>query len=211
MDLLMTYTHHSKLQVITAPSPISTFYKSPAHAKSSQASLDASWQQWRSFSFTHSGPLVTAARAELNSFNYIAISSESPLLSSTELPTLNSQLITELNRSKSKLYYDRRSAGQSALVSSTRLGLRPEFYYCLTVAGLLMWGAISDERTGLLLTSAAGPRQRSHSWYRVPTIFYYLRFETPKTWRSRSPYIQIHHPGTGWPNYTPRHWVHFVD
>jgi hypothetical protein len=38
-------------------------------------------------------------------------------------------------------------------------GLRPDFYYCQTVAGLLMWGALSDERTGLLFTIAAGPRQ----------------------------------------------------
>jgi hypothetical protein len=37
------------------------------------------------------------------------------------------------------------------------------FYYCQTVAGLLMWGALSDERTGLSFTIAAGPRQRSHS------------------------------------------------
>jgi hypothetical protein len=29
-------------------------------------------------------------------------------------------------------------------------GLRPDLYYCQTVAGLLMWGALSDERTGLL-------------------------------------------------------------
>jgi hypothetical protein len=28
-------------------------------------------------------------------------------------------------------------------------GLRPDFYYCQTVAGLLMWGALSDERMGL--------------------------------------------------------------
>jgi hypothetical protein len=28
-------------------------------------------------------------------------------------------------------------------------GLRPGIYYCQTVAGLLMWGALSDERTGL--------------------------------------------------------------
>jgi hypothetical protein len=28
-------------------------------------------------------------------------------------------------------------------------GLRPELYYCQTVAGLLMWGALSNERTGL--------------------------------------------------------------
>jgi hypothetical protein len=31
MDLLTTYTHHSELQVIRAPSLISTFYKSPQH------------------------------------------------------------------------------------------------------------------------------------------------------------------------------------
>jgi hypothetical protein len=28
-------------------------------------------------------------------------------------------------------------------------GLRPDLYYCWTVAGLLMWSALSDERTGL--------------------------------------------------------------
>jgi hypothetical protein len=28
-------------------------------------------------------------------------------------------------------------------------GLRPDLYYCQTVAGLLMWGALSAERTGL--------------------------------------------------------------
>jgi hypothetical protein len=33
-----------------------------------------------------------------------------------------------------------------------------------------MWGALSDERTGLF-TIAAGPRQRSHSRVRVPWDF----------------------------------------
>jgi hypothetical protein len=47
-------------------------------------------------------------------------------------------------------------------------GLRPEFYYCQTVVGLLMWGALPDERTGLSFTIVAGPRQRSHSRVRVP-------------------------------------------
>jgi hypothetical protein len=28
-------------------------------------------------------------------------------------------------------------------------GLRPDLYYCMTFAGLLKWGALSDERTGL--------------------------------------------------------------
>jgi hypothetical protein len=47
-------------------------------------------------------------------------------------------------------------------------GLRPNFYYHRTVAGLLMWGALSDERTGLSFTIAAGPCQRSHSLVRAP-------------------------------------------
>jgi hypothetical protein len=47
-------------------------------------------------------------------------------------------------------------------------GLLPDFYYCRTVAGLLMWSTLSDERTGLSFTIAAGPRQRSHSRVRGP-------------------------------------------
>jgi hypothetical protein len=31
-----------------------------------------------------------------------------------------------------------------------------------------MWGALSDKRTGLSFTIAAGPRQRSHSRVQVP-------------------------------------------
>jgi hypothetical protein len=38
-------------------------------------------------------------------------------------------------------------------------GLRPDPYYCLTAAGLLIWGALSDERTGLSFTIAAGALQ----------------------------------------------------
>jgi hypothetical protein len=37
-----------------------------------------------------------------------------------------------------------------------------------TIACLLMWSALSDEKTGLSFTIAAGPRQRSHSSVRVP-------------------------------------------
>jgi hypothetical protein len=47
-------------------------------------------------------------------------------------------------------------------------GLRPDFYYCETVAGLLMWGALFDERTSLSFAIAAGTRQRSYSRVRVP-------------------------------------------
>jgi hypothetical protein len=37
------------------------------------------------------------------------------------------------------------------------------------------------------------------------TIFYCLRFESLPTWRTRSSYLYL--PWTGWPGYTPRHWV----
>jgi hypothetical protein len=60
-----------------------------------------------------------------------------------------------------KLCYDRRSAGQSVFVSNPICGPRPDFYYCQTVAGSLMWGALSDERAGLSFTTTAGTRQRT--------------------------------------------------
>jgi hypothetical protein len=61
--------------------------------------------------------------------------------------------------------------GQSASLSWNKAsiwGLRPDFYYCQTVAGLLIWGGVSDERACLSYTIAAGPRQRSHCQVRVP-------------------------------------------
>jgi hypothetical protein len=51
------------------------------------------------------------------------------------------------------------------------------FYCCQTVVGLLMWGALSDERTGLSFSIATGPRQRSQSRVRF-------------TWNSR-PYFTV--------------------
>jgi hypothetical protein len=90
--------------------------------------------------------------------------------------------------------------GQSVLVSSTRQGLRPDFYYCQTVAGLLMWCAVSDEKTCLSFTIAASPRQRSHFWVWVPRDSWpHFIDSPPPTWRARSPYL--YPPRTGWPSY----------
>jgi hypothetical protein len=50
--------------------------------------------------------------------------------------------------------------------------------------------------------SFSGP---SSAW--LKTTFYCLRFETPPTWRVRSPNLYL--PGTGWPGYTPKHFVPF--
>jgi hypothetical protein len=67
------------------------------------------------------------------------------------------------SNSDSKLRYDRRSVGQSVLVSSRIWWPRPDLCYCRTVAGLLLWGAHSDGRTGLSFTITTEPRQLSHN------------------------------------------------
>jgi hypothetical protein len=60
--------------------------------------------------------------------------------------------------------------GQPASLSWNKApsGAYGQNFISQTVADLLMWGALSDERTGLSFTRAAGPRQRSHSRVRVP-------------------------------------------
>jgi hypothetical protein len=74
----------------------------------------------------------------------------------------------------------------------------------------MIWGALSDKRVGLSFTIAVGFASAvlpDASLAGVLTVFYCLRFETPPTWRARSPYL--YPPGTGWPSYTPRHWFPF--
>jgi hypothetical protein len=84
------------------------------------------------------------------------------------------------------------------------LGSNPDFYYCQTVAVFLMLGVLSDERTGLSFTIAAGSRQRSHFCDLVPrdSVLYFIvsdsRFPQPG-----GPVPRIHRPGTWW------HWVPF--
>jgi hypothetical protein len=48
-------------------------------------------------------------------------------------------------------------------------GAYADFNYCQSVAGLLMCGALSDERTDLSFTIVAGLRQRSHSRIQAPS------------------------------------------
>jgi hypothetical protein len=62
------------------------------------------------------------------------------------------------------------SESESASLSWNKasiLGLRPYFCYCQTVAGLSMWSGLSDEKTDLSFTIAAGPCQRSDFRVRV--------------------------------------------
>jgi hypothetical protein len=125
------------------------------------------------------------------------------------------------------LYYDPWSVSQSILVSSPHLGLLTRFLLLSDHCGFLIWGALSDERTGLSFTmySVLGGSNMTgtdccvvrlvysqvspgHIWTTLYNIFYGLRFETPPTWRTRSLYL--YPPRTGWPGYTSRHWVWLV-
>jgi hypothetical protein len=168
MDLLTTCTHHSELQVITAPLLISTIHRLPLHPLSlflplwnfnNRSLATASNNGDSSVSRAH---VVTVRRICRNwalidcQLNYSAISSQPPLQSSTQLNSVTHQPTTSLHftqlncSSQSQSYVT--TDGQSASLSWNKApiwGLRPDLYYCQTVAVLLMWGALSDERTGL--------------------------------------------------------------
>jgi hypothetical protein len=51
------------------------------------------------------------------------------------------------NQSQNYVTTDGQSASLS-LYKAPMWGLRPDLYYCMTFAGFLKWGALSDERTG---------------------------------------------------------------
>jgi hypothetical protein len=57
----------------------------------------------------------------------------------------------------------------------------------------------------LLLASAANLRSESLGTH--DHILLFQIWDSPPTWRTRSPYL--YSSGTGWPGYTPRHWVTF--
>jgi hypothetical protein len=111
---------------------------------------------------------------------------------------------------KSKLCYDRCSVGQSVVVSSTHLGLTARFLLLSDSCGF-----VDVERS---LWREGGSAVYSSCWSSpvqsffglspagLVTIFYCLRFETPPTWRARSPCLYpqeqcgpVTSPGTGFP------------
>jgi hypothetical protein len=117
------------------------------------------------------GPLYNLLQRFTNHWHPVIFRLDTPL----ELFWLPTELSIEFE-SESYITID----GQSASLSWNKApiwGLRPDFYYCLTVADLLMWGVLSDERTDLSFAIATGLRQRSHSRVRV-------------SWESR-PYFTI--------------------
>jgi hypothetical protein len=117
---------------------------------------------------------------------------------------------------KLNLIHDRQSVGQSVLVPGTHLGPVTNFYFSLTFS-LDSYGFVifqgplwREDGSVIYCTIASGPCQSSHSWVEVPQnsrLYFTVSFETPPTWRASFSYL--YPPGTGWPSYTPGHWVPF--
>jgi hypothetical protein len=85
---------------------------------------------------------------------YELVTSSASLVRWLTLHYWTSFRLNQSNRVESYVTTD----GQSASLSWYQApiwGLWPDFYYCWTLAGLLIWDALSDERTGLSITIAA--------------------------------------------------------
>jgi hypothetical protein len=82
---------------------------------------------------------------------------------------------------ESKSHYDRRSVGQSFLVSSPFWGSRWEFCYCQTFAVLSMWDALSSETTvlpffAIIVSSTCYLHADFASWVLIQFLWWPLFF-----------------------------------
>jgi hypothetical protein len=107
----------------------------------------------------------------------------------------------------SKICYDRRSGDQPTLVSSIRPGPKITFLLLSDRCGFVdvrrpLWrqdrSVIYNCWWSSLAQSFSGP-----GIVGLITVFCCFRFETPQTWRARSPYLYLLR--TGWLSYFPRH------
>jgi hypothetical protein len=112
-------------------------------------------------------------------------------------------------RPKSKSRYDRMSVNQYVLVRAPLWDLRPDITSCWNIA---VWNLRSFFCGAPSLTRGRVCNlQCNHSMVRVaqnPWPYVTISSETPPTWKCSFPYL--HPPGTGWPSYTPGHWVTFT-
>jgi hypothetical protein len=152
-----------------------------------------------------SSPVDVPLLPDSRPLRLVAISYQPP----TFLTAVSRLSYKSKSKSQSKLGYDRRFVGQCVLVSSTHLGLTISFWLLSDSCGFVhvgrfLWREDGSAAYNCCLSSPAqsslGPSPAG-----LMAIFYCLGFETPPTWRARSPYL--YPPRTGWPSYTPRHWV----
>jgi hypothetical protein len=163
------YTHNSGLQAITVLSLIYTLYSSPLPTHhGSQSSLVVSWQRiYNSLSLqiTH-----VVFFSQLNSF--LAIILQLPTQFNSSAPKLIywqagvSKLDSTIT-SQSHIATDGQSVNKSCYRAPS--GAHDQIFITVwQLRSCFLWGALSDERTGLSLIYAAGSCQSSLSWVRVP-------------------------------------------
>jgi hypothetical protein len=95
-----------------------------------------------------------------------------------------------INKSKSELFYDRRSVGQFVSVSSPVWGPRSDFCYCHTFAILLMGHSLWREDGSIVYNFCWSSSAQSFSGPSpagLMTVFYCLRFETPPNLEGQVP------------------------
>jgi hypothetical protein len=77
---------------------------------------------------------------------------------------------------------------------------------CVKVSVLFLWGALSDERNGLLFEVCTITQWSESCRTRNHTLLSHLRLPSTRGARFKYLYLQ----GTGWPSYTPGHWAPFT-
>jgi hypothetical protein len=98
---------------------------------------------------------VTASNSGYSSASVLKSSMNGGSLPTVSFPHRLQYRTDSVSQSQSYVTTD----GQLASLSWNKAptwGVRPDLDYCLTVAGLLVWGALSDERTGLPFAIATG-------------------------------------------------------
>jgi hypothetical protein len=108
--------------------------------------------------------------------------------------------LTNSNKFKVNFMLHRRSVGRSLLVSSTRLKPKPRFLLLSHSCEFVDLGRPLWREDGPVVYNCCCPSPTQSFSGPSPVglmiVFYCLRFETPPTWRARSPYL--YHPVTGW-------------
>jgi hypothetical protein len=114
------------------------------------------------------------------------------------------------SQSQNYVTHDRRSVGQSILVSNPIWGPRSDFSYCQRVGGLLMRASSLMRGRACRLQLLQALIKCNNSRVRVPRDsrpHFIFRFETHSTWRTRSLYL--YPPEAGWPSYKRGHCAPF--
>jgi hypothetical protein len=123
-----------------------------------------------------------------------------PELSSASPTTFSQQQLAMTEPQQSSNWLQKRESASLSWCQTPIWGPRQNCCYRQTVAGLLMWGALSDERLGLSFTIAAGPRQHSHSRVRVQWDSWWYFSDSdlrlPQPWGT-CPYIYISQEQSG--------------